>query len=115
MDPAPARLLAAALLAAGCARSPDLVVYCALDQEHGEPLIRRFEAETGLAVRAEFDVEASKTVGLVRRLRAAHRRPNTTRATVAAQASALSTNSASPPSRTRVGLPPPSWRCTRSM
>jgi len=45
------------------------VLYCALDQVHAEPLIRRFELETGLTVRAEFDVEANKTVGLVNRLR----------------------------------------------
>lgn len=53
---------------AGCGKPPDLVVYCALDQEFAEPLIRRFGEETGLDVRAEFDVEASKTVGLVRRI-----------------------------------------------
>ncbi len=46
------------------------MLYCALDQVHAEPLIRRFESETGLTVRAEFDVEANKTVGLVNRLRA---------------------------------------------
>lgn len=67
------RLLAPilALLAtlAGCGGGePDLVVYCALDQEFAEPLIRRFQDETGLEVKAEFDVEASKTVGLVRRI-----------------------------------------------
>lgn len=54
---------------AGCGKAPDLVVYCSLDQEFAEPLIRRYEQETGLTVRAEFDVEANKTVGLVRRIR----------------------------------------------
>lgn len=58
-----------AVFIAGCSREPDLVVYCALDQEFAEPLIRRFAAETGLDVRPEFDIEASKTVGLVRRIR----------------------------------------------
>jgi iron(III) transport system substrate-binding protein len=53
----------------GCGKEADLVVYCALDQEFAEPLIRRFAEETGLDVRPEFDVEASKTVGLVRRIR----------------------------------------------
>ena len=61
-------LLLAALGLPGCGREPDVVVYCALDQVFSEPLLRRFEAETGLVVRAEFDTEASKTVGLVRRL-----------------------------------------------
>jgi iron(III) transport system substrate-binding protein len=67
--------LLALLLAASCARSSDLVVYCSLDQEFAEPLLRRFEAETGVRVRAEFDVEASKTVGLVQRIREEARRP----------------------------------------
>lgn len=60
-------ILAASL--AACGRSPDLVVYCALDQEFAEPLIRRYEQETNQRVRVEFDVEANKTVGLVHRLR----------------------------------------------
>jgi iron(III) transport system substrate-binding protein len=52
-----------------------LLVYCSLDQEFAEPLIRRFEKETGLAVRVEFDVEAAKTVGLVARLREESKNP----------------------------------------
>ena len=55
--------------ASGCSRGPDLVVYCSLDQEFGEPLIRRFEQETGLVVKVEFDVEANKNIGLSTRLR----------------------------------------------
>ena len=75
MTPAPPPLLGRALAglavlgALGCAPEPDVVIYCALDQVHSEPLLARFEAETGLRVRAEFDVEQHKTVGLVRRLR----------------------------------------------
>ena len=71
---APTHLFRALLLAAstvfssGCAEEPDLVVYVAHDQIHSEPLIRRFEDETGLSVRAEFDVEANKTIGLVNRI-----------------------------------------------
>lgn len=66
----PLTALLAALLAAACAESPDLVVYVAHDQVHSEPLIRRFADETGLRVEAVYDVEADKTVGLVGRLRA---------------------------------------------
>lgn len=73
------RLLGALLLAVGplgaCARPPDVVLYCALDQVFAEPLVRRFEAETGLRVLAEYDIEANKTVGLVRRIREEARRP----------------------------------------
>ncbi len=58
-----------ASLSSACAPKADLVVYCALDQEYAEPLIRRYEKETGIKVHAEFDVEANKTVGLVRRIR----------------------------------------------
>ncbi len=56
-------------LSAGCADDSDVVIYCALDQSDSEPIIREFEKRTGLKVRAEFDVEAHKTVGLVRRIR----------------------------------------------
>lgn len=60
--------LCLAVLAA-CSKEADVVIYCALDQVHAEPLIERFEKETGLTVEANFDVEANKTVGLVMRLR----------------------------------------------
>lgn len=57
-------------LAVSCAGDePDLVVYTSMNQVHSEPVIQRFEAETGLRVRVEFDTEANKTVGLARRLR----------------------------------------------
>jgi len=57
------------LLAGACSPDVDLVVYCSLDQEFGEPLIRRFQHESGLRVRAEYDVEANKNVGLALRIR----------------------------------------------
>jgi iron(III) transport system substrate-binding protein len=60
---------------ASCAREPDLVVYCALDQIFAEDLVRDFERQSGLTVRAEFDVEAAKTVGLVARIREERNRP----------------------------------------
>lgn len=40
-------------------------LYVALDQEHSEAIVRRFEQQTGLSVKTRFDTEASKTVGLV--------------------------------------------------
>jgi iron(III) transport system substrate-binding protein len=72
------RALAAALGAlalAACAPEPDVVLYCALDQVFSEQLVREFEAQTGLSVRAEFDIEAQKTVGLVSRIREEAARP----------------------------------------
>lgn len=68
-DMSPKFALASLAALAACGGEPDLVVYVSHDQIHAEPLIRRFEAETGLSVRAEFDVESSKTIGLVHRIR----------------------------------------------
>ncbi len=41
-----------------------------MDQEVAEPIIARFEKQSGIKVLARYDTEASKTVGLVQRLRA---------------------------------------------
>ena len=49
---------------------PQVVLYCSVDQEVAEPIIARFEQKTGIAVLARYDTEASKTVGLVQRIRA---------------------------------------------
>ncbi|MFN0241401.1 MAG: extracellular solute-binding protein [Planctomycetota bacterium] len=64
-----------AFLVAACSAEPDLTVYCSLDQEFGEPLIRQFERESGLTVRVEFDIEANKNVGLAQRIREEAARP----------------------------------------
>lgn len=58
-------LLASTAWLVACGRSADLVVYVALDQVFSEELINEFEQETGLVVDARFDIEQSKTVGLV--------------------------------------------------
>lgn len=60
-----ALLLLGALPACGGA---DVTVYCALDRNYAEPVLRTFEERTGLKVRALYDVEAVKTVGLVRKI-----------------------------------------------
>ncbi len=59
-----ASLLLVATLAA-CTRPPDVTLYVALDQQHSEQMIAACEADTGLRIRARFDTEANKTVGLV--------------------------------------------------
>ncbi len=46
----------------------EVVVYSALDAEFSEPILSQFEQESGWAVRSVFDVESTKTVGLVTRL-----------------------------------------------
>ncbi|MBW1644461.1 MAG: extracellular solute-binding protein [Deltaproteobacteria bacterium] len=40
-------------------------VYCALDQVYSEPILKKFEQMTGITVKAKYDVEAVKTVGLI--------------------------------------------------
>lgn len=80
MTPAPLfpRKFVAVLLLSllgACGRKPDLVVYCSLDQEFAEELMLRFERESGLHLRVEYDVEANKNVGLASRLREERARP----------------------------------------
>ena len=52
----------------------EVVIYTSLDQVFSEPVLQAFEKETGIRVKAVYDVEASKTTGLVNRLIA--ERPN---------------------------------------
>ena len=47
-----------------------VVLYCSVDQAVAEPIIAEFEKLTGIDVLPRFDTEASKTVGLVQRIRA---------------------------------------------
>jgi iron(III) transport system substrate-binding protein len=60
--------LAAALLA-GCGTPHRfVVVYVSVDQIYSEPILKAFERDTGIEVRAVYDVEAAKTTGLATRL-----------------------------------------------
>ena len=52
-----------------------VVVYTALDRIFSEPILDAFTAETGISVRAVYDTESTKTVGLVNRIRAERNRP----------------------------------------
>jgi iron(III) transport system substrate-binding protein len=54
-------------LAAACGHKPEsnVVLYCATDQHTAEKIVRLFEKETGIPVKARYDTEANKTVGLV--------------------------------------------------
>ena len=52
-----------------------VVVYAAQDQVYAEPILREFEKETGIKVKAVFDSEAVKTVGLANRLLAERSHP----------------------------------------
>ncbi|MGH7161962.1 MAG: extracellular solute-binding protein [Planctomycetota bacterium] len=61
-------LVAVLALASTSAAGETVVVYVSLDQEHSEAVLRDFEKETGVAVDAQFDMESTKTVGMVTRL-----------------------------------------------
>ena len=52
-----------------------VVAYCAQDQIYAEPIFRDFEKETGIRVRAIYDNEAVKTVGLANRILAERDHP----------------------------------------
>ena len=72
---------------AGCGRQPNerdshaatneqvVVVYTALDRQFSEPILDDFTAQTGIKVRAVYDTESTKTVGLANRIRAEKNRP----------------------------------------
>jgi iron(III) transport system substrate-binding protein len=65
------------LLATGCSGTerPVVIIYTSQDQVYAEPILQRFKENTGIEVRALYDSEAVKTVGLANRLLAEHRRP----------------------------------------
>lgn len=65
------------LLASGCTSSkkPEVVVYVSEDQVFSEPILKDFERETGIAVRAVFDTEEAKSTGVMNRLLAEKENP----------------------------------------
>ena len=56
-------------------RGEHVVAYCAQDQVYAEPIFREFSRQTGIEVRAVYDSEAVKTVGIANRLLAERRHP----------------------------------------
>lgn len=66
------------LLLSGCVsgeKEKKVVVYTSVDQHYSEPVLKKFEQETGIKVLPVYDVEAAKTTGLVNRLIAEKSRP----------------------------------------
>jgi iron(III) transport system substrate-binding protein len=60
----------------GCAiKKEEVVVYTSVDQVYSEPIFNRFEKETGIQVKAVYDIESQKTVGLAARLEAEKEKP----------------------------------------
>ena len=61
-------LLPALSRAKNKAQSKQVVVYTSQDQVYAEPILNEFEKQTGIEVRAVYDSESVKTVGLANRL-----------------------------------------------
>lgn len=53
----------------------EVIIYTSVDQHYSEPALIAFESKTGIHVKIVFDVEASKTTGLVNRLIAEKQHP----------------------------------------
>ncbi len=71
-------VFAVAAIAVGCVGGddgPQVVVYTSLDPVFSREVLARFEAETGIRARSVFDTEATKTTGLIERLRRERSRP----------------------------------------
>lgn len=68
-------LLVVIVLGTGCGSSREVVVYTSVDQVYAEPVLKDFEKKSGIKVKAVYDVEATKTTGLVNRLVAEKERP----------------------------------------
>src|SRR3989338_10885249 len=52
-----------------------VVVYVSHDQDYAQPVLEAFEKETRIKIKAVYDTEASKTVGLTNRLMAEKMNP----------------------------------------
>jgi hypothetical protein len=70
-------LAAAAALALGGCRSAgrEVVVYLSIDQPFTEPILRDYERQSGIKVRAVFDTEETKSTGVVNRIIAEAKNP----------------------------------------
>ncbi len=66
---------AASTSASGPAEEREVVVYTALDEDFSRPILEDFTKQTGIQVRAAYDTESTKTVGLTNRIRAEANRP----------------------------------------
>jgi iron(III) transport system substrate-binding protein len=74
-------LLGILVMLAGCGAKPDsgqsrtVVIYVSEDQVFSEPILKDFEKDTGIQVKAVFDTEESKSTGVMNRLLAEKNNP----------------------------------------
>jgi iron(III) transport system substrate-binding protein len=56
------------LVGCGGESQPRVVVYTALDQEFSEPILQRYQRQTGITIVGKYDIESTKTVGLTNQI-----------------------------------------------
>ncbi len=57
------------LIVTGCSdNSSEVIVYTSVDQVFSEPVLKEFEKETGITVKAVYDTEETKSTGVLNRL-----------------------------------------------
>ncbi len=61
-------LLVGFFMVACSSSSEEVTVYCTVDQVFSEPILKDFERETGIRVRAVYDTEETKSTGVMNRL-----------------------------------------------
>lgn len=61
-------LLVIPIFASCSSNKKEVVIYTSVDQVYSEKIFKDFEAQTGIKVKAVFDIEADKTVGLANKL-----------------------------------------------
>jgi iron(III) transport system substrate-binding protein len=68
-------LAAAVAIGAGCRSANEVVVYLSIDQPFTEPILRDYERQSGVKVRAVFDTEETKSTGVLNRIVAEAKNP----------------------------------------
>jgi iron(III) transport system substrate-binding protein len=68
-------LLVVGLLGGSARAAEQVVVYTSEDQVFSEPILKAFEAKTGITVKAVYDTEETKSTGVVNRLMAERANP----------------------------------------
>lgn len=63
------------LFACSSKEKSEVVIYTSVDQVYSEPIFNSFEKETGIEVKAVYDVESQKTTGMASRLEAEKSKP----------------------------------------
>ena len=69
-------VIAVALASCGSKKSNEVVVYTSVDQVFSEPVLKKFEQETGIKVKVLFDTEETKSTGVLNRIIAEKDNPN---------------------------------------